>query len=103
MVTTQLQGTHCYTAPEALQGVISLEGDMYSFGVVLLECLTGLSAVQPMPDQPSLVLWTEELLDEESALWKAKVRMLAKYAKAYARKYGGVDEEEEEETKPAAR
>jgi len=45
----------------------------------------------------------EELLDEESALWKAKVRMLAKYAKAYARKYGGVDEEEEEETKPAAR
>ena len=45
----------------------------------------------------------EELLDEESALWKAKAGMLAKYAKAYARKYGAVEEDEDEETKPAAR
>ena len=48
-------------------------------------------------------IW-EELLDEESALWKAKVATLAEYAKAYVHKYVAVEEEEASgETKPAAR
>ena len=42
----------------------------------------------------------EALLDQESALWKAKVATLAEYAKAYVHKYGAV---EEEEAKPAKR
>ena len=48
----------------------------------------------------------EELLEEESSLWKAKVFSLDKYVKAYVHKYVAVEEEEEEEeeeTKPAAR
>jgi hypothetical protein len=46
----------------------------------------------------------EALLDEESALWKAKVATLAEYAKAYVHKYVAVEEEEAlGETKPAAR
>jgi len=46
----------------------------------------------------------EALLDQESALWKAKVATLAEYAKAYVHKYVAVEEEEAlGETKPAAR
>lgn len=46
----------------------------------------------------------EALLDEESALWKAKVATLAEYAKAYVHKYVANEEEEASgETKPAAR
>ena len=65
-MTTQLQGTHCYAAPEAHQGMITLEGDMYSFGVVLLEVLTGLPVLQPSPESPSLVDYAFQLLDEEA-------------------------------------
>jgi serine/threonine protein kinase len=32
-----LQCTQAYAAPEVMQGIVSLEGDMYSFGVVVLE------------------------------------------------------------------
>ena len=48
----------------------------------------------------------EELLEEESSLWKAKVFSLEKYVKAYVEEYDAVEEEEEEaeeQTKPAAR
>ena len=39
----------------------------------------------------------EELLDEEAALWHAKVSSVAEFMKKYVHKYVGVEEEEGEE------
>lgn len=40
--TSLIVGTTCYMSPEALRGDISEKIDVFSFGVVLLELLTGL-------------------------------------------------------------
>lgn len=34
-------GSHAYMAPEGFKGTITQENDIYSFGIVLLEMLTG--------------------------------------------------------------
>ena len=41
-ITTNIKGTPRYMAPEAFRGTVDVKTDMYSFGVVLLEILTGL-------------------------------------------------------------
>ncbi|CAB3366677.1 Hypothetical predicted protein [Cloeon dipterum] len=42
---TEIAGTSCYMSPEALlYGKVSIKGDIFSFGVVLLELLTSLPA-----------------------------------------------------------
>ncbi|CAO2044576.1 unnamed protein product [Urochloa humidicola] len=64
-VTTELIGTLGYIPPEYCQGwVATLRGDMYSFGVVLLELLTGQRPVPISYTSKELVQWVHEMRSE---------------------------------------
>ncbi|KAI3786173.1 hypothetical protein L1987_45305 [Smallanthus sonchifolius] len=62
---------NCYLAPEyAMTGHLLVKSDVYSYGVVLLELLTGRKPVdllQP-PGQENLVTWARALLTNKEAL-----------------------------------
>ncbi|KAF7088810.1 hypothetical protein CFC21_091879 [Triticum aestivum] len=61
-VTTELVGTMGYIPPEYGQAwVATLRGDMYSFGVVLLELLTGMRPVSILSTSKELVPWVLEM------------------------------------------
>lgn len=61
-VTTELVGTLGYIPPEYAHGwVATLRGDIYSFGVVLLELLTGLRPVPVLTTSKELVPWVLEM------------------------------------------
>ncbi|XP_040376512.1 tyrosine-sulfated glycopeptide receptor 1-like [Oryza brachyantha] len=64
-VTTELVGTLGYIPPEYGQAwVATLRGDIYSFGVVLLELLTGRRPVQVLSRSKELVEWVQEMISE---------------------------------------
>jgi serine/threonine protein kinase len=64
-VTTELAGTMGYIPPEYGQAwVATLRGDMYSFGVVLLELLTGMRPVPVLSTSKELVPWALEMKSE---------------------------------------
>ncbi|XP_015688457.1 tyrosine-sulfated glycopeptide receptor 1-like [Oryza brachyantha] len=64
-VTTELVGTLGYIPPEYGQGwVATLKGDIYSFGVVLLELLTGRRPVPILSSSKELVKWVQEMKSE---------------------------------------
>jgi Leucine-rich repeat (LRR) protein len=64
-VTTELVGTMGYIPPEYGQAwVATLRGDMYSFGVVLLELLTGMRPVPVLSTSKELVPWVLEMRSE---------------------------------------
>uniref|UniRef100_A0A0A9CQU5 non-specific serine/threonine protein kinase n=1 Tax=Arundo donax TaxID=35708 RepID=A0A0A9CQU5_ARUDO len=64
-VTTELVGTQGYIPPEYGQGwVATLRGDIYSFGVVLLELLTGRRPVLVLASSKELVKWVQEMKSE---------------------------------------
>lgn len=60
-VTTRVMGTHGYCAPEyAISGKLTMKSDIYSFGVVMLELITGRKAIMDSPfmgAQRFLVNW----------------------------------------------
>lgn len=59
-VTTRVMGTHGYCAPEYLStGKLTIKSDIYSFGVVFLELITGRRALDSNrpPDEQDLVAW----------------------------------------------
>ncbi|XP_072981374.1 proline-rich receptor-like protein kinase PERK8 [Typha angustifolia] len=66
-VTTRVMGTFGYLAPEyASSGKLTERSDVFSFGVVLLELITGrkpVDASQPL-DNESLVEWARPLLSQ---------------------------------------
>jgi len=67
--TSRLMGTPLYLAPEAIRGMISVKMDVYSYGVVLLEVLTGIPAIgNPRTDGESLVNYVEDLEDGQDSL-----------------------------------
>ncbi|XP_016046100.1 interleukin-1 receptor-associated kinase 4 isoform X1 [Erinaceus europaeus] len=68
MMTSRIVGTTAYMAPEALRGEITLKSDIYSFGVVLLEIITGLPAVDEHREPQLLLDIKEEIEDEEKTI-----------------------------------
>lgn len=59
-VSTRVMGTYGYCAPEyAMSGKLTLKSDIYSFGVVLLELITGRKAIDmtKRPGEQNLVCW----------------------------------------------
>uniref|UniRef100_A0A2K6GQL3 Interleukin-1 receptor-associated kinase 4 n=2 Tax=Propithecus coquereli TaxID=379532 RepID=A0A2K6GQL3_PROCO len=68
VMTSRIVGTTAYMAPEALRGEITPKSDIYSFGVVLLEIITGLPAVDEHREPQLLLDIKEEIEDEEKAI-----------------------------------
>ncbi|XVF74394.1 hypothetical protein PTKIN_Ptkin13bG0107000 [Pterospermum kingtungense] len=70
-ISTHVMGTFGYLAPEyAMTGHLLVKSDVYSYGVVLLELLTGMKPVdlsQP-PGRENLVAWTRPLLTANEGL-----------------------------------
>ncbi|XP_021890243.1 receptor-like serine/threonine-protein kinase ALE2 isoform X2 [Carica papaya] len=70
-ISTHVMGTFGYLAPEyAMTGHLLVKSDVYSYGVVLLELLTGRKPVdlsQP-PGQENLVAWGRPLLTSKEGL-----------------------------------
>lgn len=72
-VTTRIMGTEGYAAPEYIMtGHLSTMSDVFSFGVLLLELLTGRRAIdknRPSREQ-NLVAWGRHLLKDQHKLEK---------------------------------
>ncbi|XP_052187876.1 receptor-like serine/threonine-protein kinase ALE2 [Diospyros lotus] len=70
-ISTRVMGTFGYVAPEyAMTGHLLVKSDVYSYGVVLLELLSGRKPVnmsQP-PGQENLVTWARPLLNSREGL-----------------------------------
>lgn len=72
-VTTQAVGTYGYAAPEYINtGHLYVKSDVYGFGVVLLEIITGLRAydLNRPTGQTSLVDWYKPMLSDKVKLKK---------------------------------
>ncbi|KAJ3689720.1 hypothetical protein LUZ61_018884 [Rhynchospora tenuis] len=70
-VTTRVMGTYGYAAPEYVAtGHLYVKSDVYGFGVVLLEMLTGLRALDSSrpSDQHNLVDWAKPYLSDRRKL-----------------------------------
>ncbi|CAN1127632.1 Probable serine/threonine-protein kinase PBL21 [Linum perenne] len=66
-VSTRVMGTYGYCAPEyAMSGKLTLKSDIYSFGVVLLELLTGRKAMDSnrKHGEQNLVAWCRPYLND---------------------------------------
>ncbi|KAK3866155.1 hypothetical protein Pcinc_028293 [Petrolisthes cinctipes] len=78
--TTTVFGTSAYMAPEAFRGDISVKMDTFSFGIVLLELLTGLPSFDQDREGCDLLSYVQEseatvdqLLDGQAGTWDYSV------------------------------
>ncbi|GAA0141759.1 hypothetical protein LIER_02826 [Lithospermum erythrorhizon] len=79
-VSTRIMGTYGYAAPEYVAtGHLYVKSDVYGFGVVLLEMLTGLRALDTRrpSEQLSLVDWLKPQLSHKSTRYlKSKTKTI---------------------------
>ncbi|XP_057424435.1 serine/threonine-protein kinase RIPK-like [Lotus japonicus] len=78
-VTTRIMGTHGYAAPEYIMtGHLTTKSDVYSYGVVLLELLTGRRVVEKSQSNRgrSLVEWARPMLRDQKKLHRIIDRKL---------------------------
>ncbi|XP_071753566.2 interleukin-1 receptor-associated kinase 4 [Centroberyx gerrardi] len=68
MMTERIVGTRAYMAPEALRGEITPRSDVFSFGVVLLEILSGLSPADENREPQFLMELRYDIDDEDEEL-----------------------------------
>ncbi|XP_076881728.1 putative serine/threonine-protein kinase PBL21 [Bidens hawaiensis] len=72
-VSTRVIGTYGYCAPEyALSGKLTTKSDIYSFGVILLELVTGRRAIDltKKPEEQDLVSWSRPFLRDRKKFGK---------------------------------
>ncbi|XP_071720721.1 probable serine/threonine-protein kinase PBL7 [Rutidosis leptorrhynchoides] len=79
-VSTRVMGTYGYCAPDyAMTGQLTFKSDIYSFGVVLLELITGRKAIdnaKPAAEQ-NLVAWARPLFKDRRKFWQMADPVLA--------------------------
>jgi len=68
IMTQTVVGTSAYMAPEAVRGEVTVKLDVFSFGVVILELLTGLPAMDQDRETRDLVGYVDELLDDDGEI-----------------------------------
>ncbi|KAM6937135.1 interleukin-1 receptor-associated kinase 4 [Xenentodon cancila] len=68
MMTERIVGTRAYMAPEALRGEITPKSDIFSFGVVLLEILSGLPPADENQELQFLMDVRYDIDDEDEEL-----------------------------------
>ncbi|XP_021835455.1 probable serine/threonine-protein kinase PBL7 isoform X2 [Spinacia oleracea] len=89
-VSTRVMGTHGYCAPEYfLTGKLTAKSDTFSFGVVLLELISGRKAVEPTRHggRTSLVDWARPLLkDPKNNLQLVDSRLRGQFSVSSLRK-----------------
>lgn len=67
-VSTRVMGTYGYCAPEyAMSGKLTLKSDIYSFGVVMLELITGRRAYDSTknPGEQNVVVWARPFMKDK--------------------------------------
>ncbi|KAK6635053.1 hypothetical protein RUM44_000302 [Polyplax serrata] len=67
LMTSTVFGTSAYMAPEAFRGDVSVKMDVFSFGVVLLELLTGLPPYDENREGCDLVTFVEDVVEDTIA------------------------------------
>ncbi|KAG8301157.1 Interleukin-1 receptor-associated kinase 4 [Homalodisca vitripennis] len=78
-MTTTVIGTSAYMAPEAHRGDVSVKMDIFSFGVVLLELLTGLPPYDGTREGHDLITHVEDsddreaMVDDKAGNWPPEV------------------------------
>jgi interleukin-1 receptor-associated kinase 4 len=63
--TANVIGTSVYMAPEAFRGDVSVKLDIFAFGVVLLELLTGLKPYDEEREEPDILSHIEDQLEDD--------------------------------------
>ncbi|KAK1428773.1 hypothetical protein QVD17_17613 [Tagetes erecta] len=72
-VSTRVMGTYGYCAPDyAMTGQLTFKSDIYSFGVMLLELITGRKAIDNTKsrEEQNLVAWARPLFKDRRKFWQ---------------------------------